>query len=220
MDTFAKASQQLSVHWDKCQANLLSSFEKLFKSEQFVDVTLAVESEMIKCHKVVLSASSAYFEKILVDNPCPHPVIIIRGMKYWEVLALVHFMYRGEVNVEEENLELLLKSAEALQIRGLATTTYDGFKLGESLGIKGDSVSRVQNEINVPVQSGQLSNKKETQTLALQSDIHTKMSAKFKKTCYRNSLPNFKTTANAVTNVGIVSDTPLVQLGKSSEVNF
>lgn len=144
MASHERASQQFSLHWDKCQENLLTSFEKLLNSEHFVDVSLAVESEVVKCHKVVLSACSAYFEKILIDNPCQHPVIIMRGMKYWEVLALVNFMYRGEVSVEEECLDPLLKAAEALQIRGLAVnegTEQDPLHIGKSIGhMKSDNV--------------------------------------------------------------------------------
>ncbi|CAH1407940.1 unnamed protein product [Nezara viridula] len=40
-------------------------------------------------------------------------------MKYWEVQALVDFMYKGEVNVTQEELSSLLKAAEALEVRGL-----------------------------------------------------------------------------------------------------
>lgn len=40
-------------------------------------------------------------------------------MKHWEVQALVDFMYKGEVNVSQEEISTLLKAAEALQIRGL-----------------------------------------------------------------------------------------------------
>lgn len=115
----SKETQQFCVRWNSYQSNLQSAFPKLLTNEHFVDVTLACESRMVKCHKVVLSACSAYFEKLLVQNPCQHPIIFMKDMKYWEVQALVDFMYKGEVNVTQEELASLLKAAEALEVRGL-----------------------------------------------------------------------------------------------------
>lgn len=69
--------------------------------------------------QVVLSACSTYFEQLLVQNPCQHPIIFMKDMKHWEVQALVDFMYKGEVNVSQDEISTLLKAAEALQIRGL-----------------------------------------------------------------------------------------------------
>ncbi|BES87486.1 BTB/POZ domain [Nesidiocoris tenuis] len=114
-----KDPQQFCVRWNSYQSNLQSAFPKLLTNEHFVDVTLACESRMVKCHKVVLSACSAYFEKLLVQNPCQHPIIFMKDMKYWEVQALVDFMYKGEVNVTQDELASLLKAAEALEVRGL-----------------------------------------------------------------------------------------------------
>ncbi|XP_014259700.1 zinc finger protein 131 isoform X2 [Cimex lectularius] len=115
----SKETQQFCVRWNSYQSNLQSAFPKLLTNEHFVDVTLACESRMVKCHKVVLSACSAYFEKLLVQNPCQHPIIFMKDMKYWEVQALVDFMYKGEVNVTQDELASLLKAAEALEVRGL-----------------------------------------------------------------------------------------------------
>lgn len=119
MATANPQQQQFCVRWNSYQSNLQNAFPKLLTSEHFVDVTLACESEMIKCHKVVLSACSTYFEKLLVQNPCQHPIIFMKDMRFVEMQALVDFMYKGEVNVTQDELPSLLRSAEALQIRGL-----------------------------------------------------------------------------------------------------
>lgn len=109
-------SQQFCVRWNSYQSNLQNTFPKLLTSEHFVDVTIACEGQMVKCHKVVLSACSTYFEQLLSHNPCQHPIIFMKDMRFWEVRALVDFMYRGEVNVTQEELNSLLRAAEALQV--------------------------------------------------------------------------------------------------------
>ncbi|PSN34898.1 hypothetical protein C0J52_16512 [Blattella germanica] len=116
--------QQFCVKWNSYSSNLQNVFPRLLTSEHFVDITLACEGQMIKCHKVVLSACSTYFENLLVQNPCQHPIIFMKDMKHWEVQALVDFMYKGEVNVSQEELNSLLVAAEALQIRGLCGSEH------------------------------------------------------------------------------------------------
>jgi len=109
--------QQFCVSWNSHQSNMHSAFPKLLSSEQFVDVTLACDGGSIKCHKVVLSACSDYLERLLLEIPCTHPVIFLRDMKMWELQALVEFMYRGEVYVEQQQLATLMQAAEVLQVR-------------------------------------------------------------------------------------------------------
>ncbi|KAG5320284.1 BAB1 protein, partial [Pseudoatta argentina] len=117
--------QQFCVSWNSHQSNMHSAFPKLLSSEQFVDVTLACDGGSIKCHKVVLSACSDYLERLLLEIPCTHPVIFLRDMKMWELQALVEFMYRGEVYVEQQQLATLMQAAEVLQVRGLSTQGCD-----------------------------------------------------------------------------------------------
>ncbi|XP_034187035.1 uncharacterized protein LOC117607444 [Osmia lignaria lignaria] len=117
--------QQFCVSWNSHQSNMHSAFPKLLSSEQFVDVTLACDGGSIKCHKVVLSACSDYLERLLLEIPCSHPIIFLRDMKMWELQALVEFMYRGEVYVEQQQLAKLMQAAEVLQVRGLSTQGND-----------------------------------------------------------------------------------------------
>lgn len=49
-----------------------------------------------------------------------HPVIVLPGMEYSNLCALVKFMYNGEVNIYQEQLPALLAMADTLHICGLA----------------------------------------------------------------------------------------------------
>lgn len=46
-------------------------------------------------------------------------MIILKDVKYDELLCLLKFMYQGEVNVRQEDLPTFLKVAQMLQIKGL-----------------------------------------------------------------------------------------------------
>ncbi|XP_063836478.1 uncharacterized protein LOC135085635 [Ostrinia nubilalis] len=129
----AAAPQQFCVRWNSYHTNLQAVFPRLLLTEQFADVTLACESRQLRCHKLVLSACSAYLERLLLHNPCDHPIVLMRDMRFSEMQALVDFMYKGEVNVTQEELPSLLKSAEALQIRATPNhATPNGHKKRKS----------------------------------------------------------------------------------------
>ncbi|XP_063601554.1 protein tramtrack, alpha isoform-like [Penaeus indicus] len=113
--------QQFCLRWNNYQSTLQHVFHKLWISGTFVDVSLVVEGHRLDCHKVVLSACSSYFENILRDHSShPHPLILLHDLPYSAVEALVTFMYRGEVNVSQEQLAALLRVAETLKVKGLA----------------------------------------------------------------------------------------------------
>ncbi|KAH8259243.1 hypothetical protein KR026_001108 [Drosophila bipectinata] len=113
-------NQQFCLRWNNYQSNLTNVFDELLQSESFVDVTLACEGHSIKAHKMVLSACSPYFQALFYDNPCQHPIIIMRDVNWSDLKALVEFMYKGEINVCQDQINPLLKVAETLKIRGLA----------------------------------------------------------------------------------------------------
>lgn len=118
-------SQQFCLRWNNYQTNLTSVFDQLLQNESFVDVTLACDGHSIKAHKMVLSACSPYFQGLFFDNPCQHPIIIMRDVKWPELKAAVEFMYKGEINVSQDQIGPLLRVAEMLKIRGLADVTGD-----------------------------------------------------------------------------------------------
>jgi BTB/POZ domain. len=45
--------------------------------------------------------------------------VILKDVCHKDLVAILQFMYRGEVNVRQEELATFLKTAEMLQIKGL-----------------------------------------------------------------------------------------------------
>ncbi|GAB0096962.1 broad-complex core protein isoforms 1/2/3/4/5-like [Sergentomyia squamirostris] len=100
--------QYFRIRWNNYQRNMTAIFHELLESQSFVDVTLACEYESLKAHKVVLSACSAYFRKLLLDNPCDHPTIIMpHDIGFADLSYIIKFVYQGEINVTENQLQSL-----------------------------------------------------------------------------------------------------------------
>ncbi|XP_034839201.2 protein bric-a-brac 1-like isoform X2 [Maniola hyperantus] len=134
--------QQFCLRWNNYQANLATCFDQLLQTESFVDVTLACEGRSLKAHKVVLSACSPYFQTLFMDNPCRHPIIIMRDIKYCDLKAVVDFMYRGEINVSQDQITALLKVAEMLKIRGLTDVSGEHAVLRAGGGMEARAAKR------------------------------------------------------------------------------
>nr|XP_029726881.1 protein abrupt-like isoform X3 [Aedes albopictus] len=118
--------QQYALKWNDFQSSILSSFRHLRDEEDFVDVTIACEQRSFTAHKVVLSACSPYFRKLLKANPCEHPIVILRDVRSEDIESLLRFMYNGEVHIGQDQLSDFLKTAQLLQVRGLADVTNPG----------------------------------------------------------------------------------------------
>ncbi|EFN68347.1 Protein bric-a-brac 1 [Camponotus floridanus] len=114
------SAQKYCLRWNNHRSNLLSVFEDLLQTEAFTDVSLVADNgQIVKCHKIVLAACSSYFQSLFIALPCLHPTIILKDVKYSELRAILEYIYRGEVNVQHDQLKNLLKIAQMLQIKGL-----------------------------------------------------------------------------------------------------
>ncbi len=99
----------------------MSSLPLLLDQSHLTDVTLSAEGRTVRAHRVVLSACSTFFSDLFrtLDPPF-HPVIVLPGASFGAMVALLTFMYSGEVNVFEGEISSLLSLAETLGIKGLA----------------------------------------------------------------------------------------------------
>ena len=116
-------SEKLCLQWNDFKENVNSAFGRLRGDKEFTDVTLACEDgQQVEAHKVILAASSPFFQNLLKRNKHPHPLIFMRGAKSEDLSAILDFLYSGEANVNQENLESFLAIAEELKLQGLMAT--------------------------------------------------------------------------------------------------
>merc|ERR1712112_763291 len=97
---------------------------------------------MGQAHKVILSACSPFFRNILRKNPHQHPLLYLKGVKYTDLQAVLNFMYHGEVNVAQEELNSFLAVAEDLRVKGLTQNNQNS--------AASQSNSRKENSYSVP----------------------------------------------------------------------
>ncbi|RZB84917.1 zinc finger and BTB domain-containing protein 12, partial [Asbolus verrucosus] len=123
-------------------------------------------------------------------NPCSHPIIFMRDVEARHIVALMEFMYAGEVNVAQAHLSAFLKTAESLKIRGLTDTS-------------------TENE-----------NQKEEDTLYLnpQPSKHTSVNSKHKSTKQQISSSSTVTSSQDISN-SVSSPPPKRQCKSESEIS-
>ena len=112
--------ERFCLKWNDFQANISRSFNEWRGSEDFTDVTLALgDGTMIEAHKVVLAASGPFFQNILKNSKHPHPLVYMRGVTEILITSVLDFIYFGETQVCESDLNDFFVIAEELQLKGL-----------------------------------------------------------------------------------------------------
>merc|ERR1712012_250602 len=125
-------SEKLCLQWNDFKENVNSAFGSLRNDKEFTNVTLACEDgQQMEAHKVILVASSPFFEKILQKSKHPHPLIYLRGFQSKDFESILDFFYFGEANVYQEDLDSFLAIAEEIQLKGLTKQTSSDLIQGQ-----------------------------------------------------------------------------------------
>ncbi|CRK88315.1 CLUMA_CG002094, isoform A [Clunio marinus] len=115
----ATAHQTCNV---KCESYTNSIVPRIYNhliQGSYGDCVLSAEGKFIRCHKIILSISSEYFEKVFSASLKERPTIIVLGVKFIDLCLLLDFAYLGQAQVPNDRLDDFLKAGEMLQIRGI-----------------------------------------------------------------------------------------------------
>ena len=118
------------LEWNDFHQNIASSFRELRKGLDFSDVTLVCEeNQQVEAHRLILTASSQFFSTILKRNKHSHPMIYMRGLKARHLNDMMDFIYYGEANISQDDIDYFLSLGEELKLKGLSKSNDDSLNI-------------------------------------------------------------------------------------------
>ena len=94
------------LSWNDFKSALSNSLNCLRNENSLYDVTLLTDDEVeVNAHKIVLSASSEFFKKILNKATHQHPLLYLSGVHSADLKSLLDFVYQGEASVHQHQVD-------------------------------------------------------------------------------------------------------------------
>ena len=132
IDRMEELSQPLSSEPSKHVKHLLERVETQRRNDQFCDVTVLVKDKYFKAHKVLLSASSPFFRKLLSSGmkESNEDVIKIELDEATEDVMedVLSYIYTGDVSITDKRAHNLIVTANYLFLPGLKTLASNFIK--------------------------------------------------------------------------------------------
>jgi hypothetical protein len=117
---FAMEDDGYDLKWKDHVQEVFSEVQKLRARDYFSDVIVHCGGRNFRAHKVILAASSTFFERVLTGIPKDRSQVLIMSETQPDLLEkLLNFIYDGETFVPSDILEKFMATAELLGIRGL-----------------------------------------------------------------------------------------------------
>ena len=118
--------EMLGLQWKTYEAHLSNAFKGLYNQSDFSDVTLVCDDQtQLAAHKIVLSACSPFLRNILLNNPHPHPLIYLKGIKHNEMQSILQFMCLGETTILKDSFQDVIDVGKQLKVKELYTECED-----------------------------------------------------------------------------------------------
>jgi len=110
----------LSLKWNNYQDSMTLAFRSLLDRDYMTDVTIHSGQQAWKAHKVLLCASSCYFEKLLEGlSLWQHPVLVLDHIKPINIQAILEYIYSGGVTLDKRDVLEFMQVGQMLKVQGL-----------------------------------------------------------------------------------------------------
>ena len=117
-------SEIFRLKWYDYQSNWNKALNELREDTDSADVTLISDDKVkFSAHKIILSSCSNLFRFILKGNVQANSLMYLSGVKSQNLGFILDYIYHGEVNIYQDQLDSFLECAQKLEIEGLLGNT-------------------------------------------------------------------------------------------------
>ena len=115
--------EKFSLKWNDFNSNVQKSFRNLRTEDDFFDIRLVGDVyKHVTAHKVVLSSCSEYFKGVFSNNKKhfqSHAFICLEGLNQGDLNNVLDYIYHGEVQIQQEELNRFLRIDQRFKLEGL-----------------------------------------------------------------------------------------------------
>ena len=111
-------NQLHKVYEDESRSNqVLNEMHRFYQGEKWVDVVLCVESCKFPTHRLVLAASSMYFERMFTNGMCEEKKteITLNQVTACAIKKLLEFSYTSKLDINNASVLEVFEAADMLQ---------------------------------------------------------------------------------------------------------
>ena len=162
--------EKFCLKWNEFQSNVSKTFSYFRNEENFFDVTLVSDDHQhIAAHKLVLSASSKFFKDILCKTQHSNPLIYLSGFSSKDLNLVMDYIYQGEVQIYQDDLDHFLDVAQKLNVEGLIGRSQPP---EDDALFKDEHMERTIEEFQETVENVVLKSPKKLKPLHEKIDVH------------------------------------------------
>jgi len=115
-----KSENMFDLKWNNFAAHLTELSTSFLQDTSLLDLSIQCGTEVVKAHKLVLSACSPWFREVISNmQASTSPLVVLWETNMEDMKSILSFMYNGEVQVQHDSLLSFLKLAGYLQVKGL-----------------------------------------------------------------------------------------------------
>ncbi|XP_064099614.1 zinc finger protein Xfin-like isoform X3 [Macrobrachium nipponense] len=127
--------QQLHLRWHSHSTTFTGMLSELHHGRAYTDVSLVCDGGIVRAHRAILSLCSPYLAVVLAACPDTDAPLLLPDVPVQDMVYLVSFIYRGQVDVHQQHIASFLNTAKHLHVLGLE----EGDRLVDSSPSKSDT---------------------------------------------------------------------------------